>query len=546
MITVASRLQTSALTTAALAFLGQLSSGSTGFSSAPDFDLPKWQTGERVKLADFAGKIVVLDFFAYWCVPCRRASAEIEGGIQKYYASRKGNVHGVTVRVVSINIEKSQPKQTEQFIKATGAEFVLNDFAGALLERLDGSGTPFIVVLDGSHATKDTPEFRLLYKNAGFEGTKKLRQIIDSIKPPEAAPTKVSAKRSAVIEQAGGSPTTHNGEISFEAMLASDIQFTATTFSYGQKRGGTEWKLNYTHSTFAEDYEPFKQFDFLGAPEHIYEEFNGGQASVRQRLSDSLTLTASGGAYAGFTDFRSLWLANYYKQQFNFVPGYEKPDPQGFNASSGLRWEYRPATGFAEANFLYAYDQIAPGYDFEPASGELLRGRKFLDTYAPTLRFENVLSPRIRLLDEFQVTHTSGRQPRYSYRGSINVALGERWVWRNSGGYTHEDPTLRAQYVGSTLEFELAPKWLVNVSGLYYHDTGEIENSAFVSTAAPGLDTWQAGAGLRYVGMWWSFNLSVAPIWANYQPVEVGTRPFTNLYKDRTWVSVRAAWAIQF
>jgi len=28
--------------------------------------------------------------------------------------------------------------------------------------------------------------------------------------------------------------------------------------------------------------------------------------------------------------------------------------------------------------------------------------------------------------------------------------------------------------------------------------------------------------------------------------VEVGTRPFTNLYKDRTWISVRAAWAIEF
>ena len=54
-------------------------------SPAPDFTLTKWGTNETVKLADFAGQIVVLDFFAYWCVPCRRASAEIEPGIQKYY-----------------------------------------------------------------------------------------------------------------------------------------------------------------------------------------------------------------------------------------------------------------------------------------------------------------------------------------------------------------------------------------------------------------------------------------------------------------------------
>src|SRR5712692_7512507 len=102
------RSQTCALTVAALVFLAQVLPGAAEASPALDFDLSKWQTGEKVKLADFAGEIVVLDFFAHWCVPCRRASQEIEGGIQKYYAARKGNLHGVTVRVVSINIEKKQ------------------------------------------------------------------------------------------------------------------------------------------------------------------------------------------------------------------------------------------------------------------------------------------------------------------------------------------------------------------------------------------------------------------------------------------------------
>ena len=116
---------------------------------APVFELPKWETGEKVKLADFAGEIVVLDFFAYWCAPCKRASAEVEAGIQKYYAGKKGNPQGAPVHVVSVNIEKDNPKQTAQFIKQTRAELVLNDFDGALLAKLGGAATPFLVITAG-------------------------------------------------------------------------------------------------------------------------------------------------------------------------------------------------------------------------------------------------------------------------------------------------------------------------------------------------------------------------------------------------------------
>lgn len=100
--------------------------------------------------------------------------------------------------------------------------------------------------------------------------------------------------------------------------------------------------------------------------------------------------------------------------------------------------------------------------------------------------------------------------------------------------------------MGGTLECEVAPRWLVSLSGLYYHDTGEIENSLFISTAAPGLETYQGGLGLRYVGQTSSFSISAAPTFASYEPVSLGTRPFTNLYKQRTWVAVQAAWAFEF
>ena len=44
----------------------------------PSFKLNRFESEELVKLDDFAGSIVILDFFAYWCVPCRKASSDLE------------------------------------------------------------------------------------------------------------------------------------------------------------------------------------------------------------------------------------------------------------------------------------------------------------------------------------------------------------------------------------------------------------------------------------------------------------------------------------
>jgi hypothetical protein len=208
-------------------------------------------------------------------------------------------------------------------------------------------------------------------------------------------------------------------------LFASDALLTQGTIGYGQSRGPTEWNLSYAHNTFDLEYRP-APFDFLGYDTSVSENRNTLQVSFKQRLFAPLTLLAAGGFYDGFTDYRSPWLNEYYRQQFSALPEYEKAHPGGQNVSASLRWEYVPATGFLQVDVGFLEDQIAPGYEID--FDGLRRGRPNLYTSTYRVTTENILTRRVRWLNEFRLTDTTNREKRFGYQGSANLAIGEHWV----------------------------------------------------------------------------------------------------------------------
>jgi len=62
--------------------------------SAPDFAMQDWE-GNEVRLTDFIGKPIILNFWASWCGPCKIEMPDI----QKYYEKYGAEIHFLLVSV---------------------------------------------------------------------------------------------------------------------------------------------------------------------------------------------------------------------------------------------------------------------------------------------------------------------------------------------------------------------------------------------------------------------------------------------------------------
>jgi len=156
-----------------------------------NFSLTDRNTGRPVTLDDFDGKVVLLEWFAWWCPFCQAAAAEIEPNIVEFYENQAGNANGVPFMHVAINLQGGQEQQTQQFIDAFRLNTVLNDFDRALADRFQPFGQPIFAVINGVSNSSSHQKNELVFSNLGFGNLSapiaQLRAAIDSVSPAAAA-----------------------------------------------------------------------------------------------------------------------------------------------------------------------------------------------------------------------------------------------------------------------------------------------------------------------------------------------------------------------
>lgn len=123
----------------AAARAGQAPAPQTGFP-APDFSLERLNSEETVSLSDLRGQVLLLNFWATWCPPCRAEMPAIQTVYDRY------REQGFTV--LAIDLQESD-RQVTNFITQMGLTFpVLMDRDGAVFDAYRVRALPSTFFVD--------------------------------------------------------------------------------------------------------------------------------------------------------------------------------------------------------------------------------------------------------------------------------------------------------------------------------------------------------------------------------------------------------------
>lgn len=112
--------------------------------TAPDFQLTTLP-GDSVKLSDYRGKKVILNFWATWCPPCKAEMPHM----QNFYENNKEN--GIEILAVNLtDIDKGRT-QIEHFVQDYGLTFEIPlDEEGSIGKQYQAFSIPTSYIIDSN------------------------------------------------------------------------------------------------------------------------------------------------------------------------------------------------------------------------------------------------------------------------------------------------------------------------------------------------------------------------------------------------------------
>ncbi len=132
---------------------------------APDFELTALD-GSTVKLSALKGKVVVLDFWATWCPPCRKMIPELK----KIYSKYKNK----NVAVIGISMDEGSLATIKTFVDNAGIKYpvVKGDHA---LSKAYGyiNAIPTSFIIDKAGVIRD--------KHTGFRSAEDMESVIKDL-----------------------------------------------------------------------------------------------------------------------------------------------------------------------------------------------------------------------------------------------------------------------------------------------------------------------------------------------------------------------------
>jgi peroxiredoxin len=110
-------------------------------SPAPDFLAIDLHSGHPARLADYRGKVLLLNLWATWCQPCRIEMPAMERLSRRFT--------GTDFHVVAVSVDKDDSTVVSAFARQLGLTFdILHDQSGKIQDLYQTTGVPESFVID--------------------------------------------------------------------------------------------------------------------------------------------------------------------------------------------------------------------------------------------------------------------------------------------------------------------------------------------------------------------------------------------------------------